>query len=149
MHCAGNLDRLSPIEYWRHTDWHQILQVHLNAAFSLTRALMPLLREAPDASTLFTSSNTAVEPRAHWGAYAVAKCAVEALATVLADECGPGRTTRVHCVDPGPVRTRLRLKAFPAEDRDALPAPEDVAWAYLHLLGPDAADLHGVCVELD
>jgi NAD(P)-dependent dehydrogenase (short-subunit alcohol dehydrogenase family) len=148
VHCAGNLDRLSPVEHWRFTDWHQIIQVHLNAAFALTRAMMPLLREAPDASTVFTSSDTAKRPRAHWGAYAVAKSAVETLATVLADECDPARSTRIHCIDPGPVRTALRLKAFPAEDRDALPTPADVAWAYLHLLGPDAAALHGVCVEL-
>ena len=148
VHCAGNLDRLSPIEHWRFADWHQILQVHLNAAFALTRTMMPLLRMAPDASTVFTICGIAGEPRGHWGAYAVAKSALEALAAVLADECGPGRTTRIHCIDPGPVRTGLRIKAFPAEDRDALPTPEHVAWAYLHLLGPDAAPLHGVRVEL-
>jgi NAD(P)-dependent dehydrogenase (short-subunit alcohol dehydrogenase family) len=148
VHCAGNLDRLSPVEHWRFSDWHQIVQVHLNAAFALTRAVMPLLRESPDASTVFTGSGIVNEPRAHWGAYAAAKAGVIALAAVLADETGPGRTTRIHCVNPGPVRTRLRLKAFPGEERGALPGPEDVAWAYLQLLGPDVDEWHGVCMDL-
>jgi len=148
VHCAGGLDRLSPLAHWRYADWHQLMQVHVNAAFALTRAMLPLLREAADASTIFTSCEIALAPRAHWGAYAVAKVALEALATVLADECGPGRGTRVYAVDPGPLRTRTRIKAFPAEPRERLPEPASVAWAYLHLLGSGAVDLHGQCLEL-
>jgi NAD(P)-dependent dehydrogenase (short-subunit alcohol dehydrogenase family) len=148
VHCAGNLDRLSPLEHWRYGDWHQIIQVHLNAAFALTRAVMPLLREADDASTIFTGSGIVQAPRAHWGAYAAAKAGLEAMATVLADETGPGRTTRVHCINPGPTRTQLRTRAYPAEDPRDLREPADVAWAYLKLLGPGAEDWHGLCLDL-
>jgi hypothetical protein len=31
---------------------------------------------------------------------------------------------RVNLIDPGPLATRLRLQAFPAEDRSKLRAPE-------------------------
>ena len=32
---------------------------------------------------------------------------------------------RVNLVDPGPMRTRLRAKAFPGEDKEALALPKD------------------------
>ena len=52
----------------------------------LTRALLPLLVAAPDASVVFTLDNRGEEPRAYWGGYAVTKAGVATLARELADE---------------------------------------------------------------
>ena len=62
------------------------MQVNVNAAFIVTRALMPLLEESDDASVVFTSSGVGRRGRAGWGAYAVSKFALEGLMEVLADE---------------------------------------------------------------
>jgi NAD(P)-dependent dehydrogenase (short-subunit alcohol dehydrogenase family) len=76
------------------------------------------------------------------GAYSVSKFGTEGLSQILADE---NRHTplRVNCINPGPIRTKMRLAAYPAEDRDALKRPEDIMATYVYLLGPDSAGVTG------
>ena len=53
-----------------------------------------------------------------------------------------------NCINPGPVRTKMRLEAYPAEDRDKLPAPEDILAAYIYLLGPDSQGVTGQSFDI-
>src|SRR5699024_1593628 len=55
LHNAGVLGERRRIEDTSPESWEEVLQVNVTAAFLLTRALLPLLRAAPDASLLFTS----------------------------------------------------------------------------------------------
>jgi hypothetical protein len=41
------------------------------------------------------------------------------------------------------VRTNMRAHAYPAEDPNQWPAPEEITDAYLYLLGHDSAHVHG------
>jgi NAD(P)-dependent dehydrogenase (short-subunit alcohol dehydrogenase family) len=132
------LGERSPIEHHEIHIWQQVLQVNLTAPFMLTKACLELLYKSPDASVVFTSSGVGRKARAYWGAYSVSKYGVEALALTLADETEFRKTLRVNTLNPGPVRTEMRRKAFPAEDRDKLAAPEDILGTYLYLLGPDS-----------
>jgi len=126
--------------------WQRVIHVNLNAVFILTRCLLPLLRESADASLLFTSSGVGYQGRAYWGAYCVSKFGIEGLTQILADEL---ETTniRVNCINPGATRTNMRAHAFPAEDRDSLPLPQDITGPYLYLLGPDSRDVTGQRIE--
>jgi NAD(P)-dependent dehydrogenase (short-subunit alcohol dehydrogenase family) len=113
------------------------MHVNVNAAFILTRCLLPLLRESSDASIVFTTSGVGNRGRAYWGAYAVSKFAIEGLSQVLADELE--RTNiRVNCINPGRTRTNMRARAYPAEDPQTLRPPESLTPTYLYLLGPDS-----------
>jgi NAD(P)-dependent dehydrogenase (short-subunit alcohol dehydrogenase family) len=142
LHNAAELGVPGPIEQYEPEVWARIVQVGLHAPFLLTRACLPLLRRADDPSILFTSSAVGRRGKAYWGPYAVACGAVEVLAQVLADEL-EGAGVRVNTLDPGPVRTRLRARAYPAENPYRLPTPETVVPAYLYLLGPDSHGLSG------
>jgi NAD(P)-dependent dehydrogenase (short-subunit alcohol dehydrogenase family) len=62
---------------------------------------------------------------------------------ILADECAAEGRLRVNSLDPGVVRTGLRSRLYPGEDRDALPAPETIMPAYLYLLGSDSRGVNG------
>ena len=104
-HLAGQLGERAPIEHYDVPTWMRVMHVNLNAAFILTRTLLPLLRESPDASVVFTSSGVSQRGRAYWGAYAAAKFGVEALMQVLADETSTTTNIRVNSVNPGKVRT--------------------------------------------
>jgi hypothetical protein len=42
----------------------------------------------------------------------------------------------------------MRLEAYPAEDRDKLPAPEDILAAYVYLLGPDSKGVTGQSFDI-
>lgn len=142
-HVAGILGMLSPIEHYDVPTWCKVLHVNLTAPFILTQTLMPLLRRSEDACVLFTSSSVARRGRAYWGAYAASKFGAEGLMQVLAHEASETTRIRVNSVNPGPVRTAMRLQAFPAEDRSKLPEPSAVVAPFLYLLGPASQGVNG------
>lgn len=147
LHNAALLGSLSPLEHYELDQWQQVVQVNLNAVFLLTRTCLGLLKRAPDASVIFTSSGVGRHGRAYWGAYCVSKFAVEGMMQVLADELAANTRVRVNSLSPGAVRTAMRAAAYPAEDTSRLAAPEDVVGAYLYLMGPDSAGCHGQSLD--
>lgn len=147
VHLAGILGALCPLEQYDVPTWCRVLHVNLTAAFALTQVLLPLLRAADAASIVFTSSGVARRPRAYWGAYAVAKAGVEALSATLADELEGGGKHRVNVLNPGPVRTRMRAQAYPAEDPSQLAAPEAVVPPYLWLLSGASRGVTGQSLD--
>ena len=142
-HLAAQLGERAPIEHYDVPTWMRVMHVNLNAAFILTRTLLPLLRASADASVIFTGSGVSVRGRAYWGAYAAAKFGLEGLMQVLADETSTTTNIRVNSVNPGKVRTPLRALAYPGEDPATVPAPEDVLAPFLYLLGPESRGVTG------
>ena len=147
VHTAALLGSLGPIEHQSFDSWLSLLRVNVAAPMGLTRAVLPLLNVCPDASVVFTLDNRGEQPRAYWGGYAVTKAGVAALARELADEWENRPHLRINAVVPGPIRSPLRGKTHPGEDRAALPAPEALVPLYLHLLtGQQKAD-SGVLID--
>ena len=140
-HIAGILGARSSIEHYPPMDWHNVMHVNVSAVFLLTQAFLPLLQKADDGSVVMATSGVGRTGRAHWGAYSVSKFAIEGLMQTLADECD-GRP-RVNSLNPGPTRTAMRRAAYPAEDAGKLKTPEDIAPAFLYLLGGDSAGVTG------
>lgn len=147
LHNAALLGAPAPIENYDVPTWCRVLHVNLTAAFALTQVLLPALRASLDASVIFTSALQARAPTAYWGAYAVSKSGIETLARVLDDEVEHLGNVRVNVVDPGPVRTRLRRQAFPAEDAGALPTAASIVAPYLWLLGAASRSVHGQSIQ--
>lgn len=142
VHNAAMLAERAPIEHHDVPKWLRAMHVNTNAPFILTRYCLPLLKKSQDASIVFSSCDVATEARAHWGPYLVAKWANEGMMRMLADELSNTRI-RVNSFNPGPVATKIRLQAFPAEDRDALARPETVVNSYLYLLGHESRGTTG------
>ena len=147
LHNAGLLGSLTPLELYDPTEWLRVMQVNLNAPFLLTRACLPLLKRASDASVLFTSSGVGRRGRAYWGAYSASKFAVEGLMQILADELEENSHVRVNSINPGRVRTAMRAAAYPAENPAELRAPEEIVLPYLYLMGPDSRGVHGEALD--
>ena len=133
LHNAGLLGVLSPFEHINLASWQDIMQINVTGAMLMTQALMPVLKKAPAASVVFTSSGVGRTGRAYWGPYAVSKFATEGLMQVMADEYA-GSSIRVNCINPGATRTAMRAKAYPGEDHMSLKTPEDLMWLYLYLM---------------
>ena len=142
VHNASILGELYSIEQYDAVLWQKVMHVNVTAAFALTQVLLPFLKQSDDASVIFTSSGVARVGRAFWGAYSVSKFATEGLSQVLADE-HRNSALRSNCINPGATRTKMRLSAFPGEDRDALKTPEEILAPYIYLLGPDGKGITG------
>ncbi|MEY6433488.1 SDR family NAD(P)-dependent oxidoreductase [Thioalkalicoccus limnaeus] len=143
VHCAAYTPYLSRIDDFGAGDWEQVLRVNLTAPFLLTRACLPLLRAAEEASIVFSADRVGRQGRAYWGAYGAAKFGIEGLMQTLADETRSAGRIRVNSLDPGAVRSGLRVRLYPGEDPNALPAAESIVNRYLFLLGIDSRGLTG------
>ncbi|MDH5325800.1 MAG: YciK family oxidoreductase [Gammaproteobacteria bacterium] len=143
LHNAATLGTLTPIEHYDARLWMHIMQVNLNATFFLTKYCLPLLNKKPDGSIIFTTANVGYKGQAYWGAYAASKAAVTNLAEVLAEELEVNTSIRVNCVDPGPVRTRMNALAYPGQDPNEIPGPEDICNIYLYLMNEASAGVTG------
>ena len=143
LHNAAVLGTLTPIEHYDNRLWAHVLHVNLNAPFMMTKACLPLLKKADEASIIFTSANVGYKGQAYWGAYAVSKAATENLMEILSEELEVNTNIRVNSVDPGRVRTRMNALAYPGDDPTGIPEPKDVTAVYLYLLGPDSAGVTG------
>lgn len=145
VHTAVMLGTLGPIEHQAFDAWLATMRVVLLAPFGLTRALLPLLRAAPDASVVFTLDTRGQEPKAYWGGYAVAKAGLSALLAILADEWDGHANLRINGVVPGPMRSPLRAQTHPGDDIMRLPPPESLMPLYMYLLaGQPKAESGGV-----
>lgn len=136
VHCAAALGELTPTPHIVPRDWAEAVGVNLTAAARLIRTCDPPLRNAPAGRAVFVTDARAAEPRAYWGTYGATKAGMEYLVLTWADEL---RLTRlqVNVFDPGPMRTRLRARAFPGEMPASQPTPEAAAAALARLCLPD------------
>ncbi len=147
LHNAGLLGQRTTIGNYQQSTWEQVIQVNVNAAFLLTKTVMPLLKTSPDASIIFTSSGVGRKGKAFWGAYAVSKFATEGMAQVLSHELEETSNIRVNCINPGATRTKMRALAYPAEDPNSLKTPKQIMPAYLYLMGADSTGVTGQSVD--
>lgn len=142
----AELGLLTPVSHLKPDVLADTVTVNLLATHRLIRTLDPLLRMAPAGRVVAMTCEAARARTAYWGPYAASKAALEALVTCWAGETE--RTSmRINLVDPGPMATRLRRRAFPGEEAGAHPDPAVRAPAILDLLRPES-ERHGELVKL-
>lgn len=146
VHNAGILGDRMTLEQYDAVTFQRVLHVNLTAAFALTQVCLPLLKQSTDPSIIFTSSGVGRVGRAFWGAYSISKFGTEGMMQILSAE-NSHSGMRVNCINPGAVKTNMRLEAYPAEDRNTLKEPEDVLAPYFYLLGPDSKGVTGQSID--
>jgi NAD(P)-dependent dehydrogenase (short-subunit alcohol dehydrogenase family) len=136
---AAMLGSLTPVQDIDPKEFSRLLSLNLLANQALIAAFDPLLRKSEQAEIVALTSSVGAEPRAFWGAYGSSKAALETLLGAYADETAFTKRMRVHIVDPGATRTRMRALAFPGEEPESLKPPEVVAEAIVERLIAGAA----------
>lgn len=133
VHCAAQLGQLAPIPLSDPAQWEKTLRVNLTGAYQLTRVLLPLLNAAESGKVIFCEDPTRAE-QAYWGAYGVAQGGRRALRDILTNELEGDSPARIYGASLPPLRTRLRLNAFPGENAGALPVPGSIVDGLVYLL---------------
>jgi len=144
---AAMLGSLTPVQDIDPKEYSRLLSLNLLAPQALIAAFDPLLRQAERADVVGLTSSVGAQPRAFWGAYGSSKAALETLLGAYADETGFTNRIKVHIVDPGATRARMRALAFPGEEPDSVKPPEVVAAAVLERLTADAPTGEKIRVE--
>jgi len=143
LHNASLLGMRTPLENYDPVTWDSVMKVNVTACFHLTQALLPLLHRSPSASIIFTSSSVGKQGRAYWGAYSVSKFATQGMMEILADELDNTSNIRCNAINPGATRTAMRAAAYPGEQPEKNPAPEQIMPLYLYLMGEDSLETSG------
>ncbi len=132
---AGSLGVLTPLTHLDPKAFQELLDINITANWRLIRSLDPLLRASDAGRAVFITSGSAARHTPFWGGYAMSKAALESLALTYAAEC-EGTNIKVNLVNPGPIRTLMRMRAMPGEDPATLKKPEELAPLLVELLSP-------------
>ncbi len=136
---AGVLGSISPLAHIEPKEWDKVMAVNVTANWRILRSLDPLLRLSDAGRVVMISSGAGnrADLRAYWGPYAVSKAALDALARTYAAETKNITNVRVTCVNPGPLRTKMRAAAMTNEDPMTLKTPEDFAPSVMRFCSPE------------
>jgi NAD(P)-dependent dehydrogenase (short-subunit alcohol dehydrogenase family) len=144
---AAMLGSLTPVQDIDAKEYSRLLSLNLLANQALIAAFDPLLRRAERADIVALTSSVGGKPRAFWGAYGSSKAALEMLLGAYADETAHTGRIKVHIIDPGATRTRMRALAFPGEEPESVKPPQIVASAIVERLTSNAETGEKVRIE--
>lgn len=142
LHLAAEFRGLTPLQHADPAAFARALHVNLTAPWWLTQACLPLLLRAPDAAVVFALDDAARVGGAYWGGYGIAKQGLDALLRMLHAELA-NTNVRVSGLQPGPMRTALRERAYADDAPHAARAPEAYADDCVALLSPAGAAHRG------
>jgi gluconate 5-dehydrogenase len=140
-------------------EFNAILQTHVVAAFSLTRAVLPRMISRRQGNILFTASMASLFGIPQVVAYSAAKSAYLGMVRSLATEVSP-HGVRVNAVAPGWIESDMMRNALDADPErskkilDRTPmhrfgTAEDIGWAATYLCSPAGRFVTGVVLPVD
>ncbi len=164
----AGLQHVAPVESFADERFEQLIQVMLQAAFRLSRKVLPHMYAQGWGRIVNISSVHGLRASAFKAAYVSAKHGLEGLSKVLAVEGGPHGVT-ANCINPAYVRTPLvegqiadqaREHGIPAEEVvekimlakaaiKRLIEPDEVAELAAYLCTPAASFITGASIVMD
>lgn len=142
LHCAAHFTGLTPLPQTDPAEFARALHVNLTAPWWLTQACLPLLSRSDDAAVVFGIDDIERVGGAYWGGYGIAQSGLSALVAMLQAEVA-NSPVRVSGLQPGPMRTPLRARAYAADDDRVAREASNYASACVSLLSMDGARYRG------
>jgi NAD(P)-dependent dehydrogenase (short-subunit alcohol dehydrogenase family) len=110
----------------------RVYEVNVLAPLALMQLALPRLGEG--ARVVNVTSDAADEAYENWGGYGSSKAALAQITAVFGVE---NPALRAYAVDPGDMRTQMQQEAFPGEDINDRPPPEESVPGLLTLIEGD------------
>ncbi|MFD2449752.1 SDR family oxidoreductase [Vogesella fluminis] len=149
VHCAAHFYALSPLVDQRIEEWMNQYRVNTVVPFALTRACLPLLKQAADASVVFVGETHGQHPGPFWGGFGASKAGLGYLVKVAANEWDVWPQLRVNLLVPGPVNSPQRTRTHPGEAKSERGELAALMPHMLYWLGQASAGRSGEIIELD
>ncbi len=147
LYCAADFAGLTPFELADPAAFARAVHVNLTAPAWLAQACLPLLKQRDDAALVFTVDDPARVGQAYWGGYGAAQHGLRGLIASLHAELARG-PVRVSGLQPGPMRTALRARAFSLDEDQAARHPAECAEAAVLLLSAAGAKHRGQVFDI-
>ncbi len=140
LHCAADFAGLTPLLHTDPAAFARAIHINLTAPWWLSQACLPLLLDADDAALVFAVDDLARVGKAFWGGYGIAQHGRAGLVGMLHAELAT-TSVRVAGLQPGPMRTALRSRAYVEENARLADDPDRYAPACVTLLS-SAGEIH-------
>ncbi len=144
---AATFRHLTPIVHHSIENWYEIMQVNINAPFLLTQACLGALDQEQQTALIFVDDKPRLDDMAFWGAYGVAKFALEGLMHTVSCEVESNTHCQVLCYDPGPLPTKLLSRIIPAAKIEDLPTMDNAIDDIMWLLACQSRTYHGMSLK--
>jgi NAD(P)-dependent dehydrogenase (short-subunit alcohol dehydrogenase family) len=125
----------------------KMLDLNYRAAFFMTRAVLPQMRQQGSGRILAVASRQGVEPAAMVGAYSASKAALVSLIHTIALE-NKDRGISANTILPGTMDTPGNRGGDPQADRSQWVQPSQVAALLVHLAGDAGAQITGAAIPV-
>jgi gluconate 5-dehydrogenase len=140
-------------------EFNDVLQTHVVAAFSLTRAVLPQMIKQKRGNILFTASMASIMGIPLVVAYSAAKSAYLGMVRSLATEVSP-HGVRVNAIAPGWIESEMMANALNGDPKrshkilgrtpmNCFGMPKDIGLAATYLCSPAARFVTGVLLPVD
>ena len=151
------------IDAFPQDEWDRILAVDLTGVYQVSKAAVPLLRQAGGGRIINIASVAGLVPLRLQCAFTAAKAGVINLTKAMALELGP-ENILVNAIAPGSILTEGTRQLFYGEDglfKDSVQKllahiplgrpgrPEEIAHAVLFLAAPESSYINGHCLTVD
>jgi NAD(P)-dependent dehydrogenase (short-subunit alcohol dehydrogenase family) len=127
--------------------WQKMMNLNLNAAFYVLRAVVPVMRKAEHGRIIAIGSRQAVQPAANVGAYSASKAALVSLMQTVALE-NKDKNIRANAILPGTMDTPANRVAMPKANFDKWVKPAHVADLVVMLAGEAGGDITGAAIPV-
>lgn len=127
--------------------WRKMMDINLNAAFYVFRAVVPFMREAGGGRIIAIASRQAVQPAAGVGAYSASKAALVSLVQTVAIE-NKDKNIRANAILPGTMNTPANRAAMPQANFEKWVQPAHVAKLVVMLAGEAGGEINGAAIPV-
>jgi NAD(P)-dependent dehydrogenase (short-subunit alcohol dehydrogenase family) len=147
VHLVGGYAGGKPIAETDDLLWERMLNLNLNAAFYMARAILPHMLAAKSGRIIMIGSRVAIDPVAKMGAYAVSKAALVALVRTIAAEVKNSGVT-ANIILPSVIDTPANRAQMPSVDPTKWVKPEAIARFIRWLASEESGDVNGAVIPI-
>ena len=147
LHLVGGFAGGQRIDETPGETWEELIAINLLPAWMLTRAVLPVMREARKGSLIAIGTSAALNPLPTLGAYGASKAAVISLIRTIAEE-NREHGIRANVVSPNTMDTPANRASMPAADPVKWVQPANVASLLVWLVGDAGAEVNGAVIPL-
>ncbi len=147
VHLVGGFAGGQRVEETADETWEQMIAMNLRPAWILSRAVLPVMREAGRGSIVAIGTAAALSPVAGMGAYGASKAALISLIQTIAAE-NREFGIRANVVSPNTMDTPANRAAMPDADPGRWVQPANVASLIVWLVSDAGAEVNGAVIPL-
>ena len=147
VHVMGGFVGGASVAETDDASWQKMIDLNLNAAFYVLRAVVPVMRQTEHGRIIAIGSRQAAHPAANVAAYSASKAALLSLVQTVALE-NKDRDIRANVILPGTMDTPANRAAMPKADFARWVKPQHVAELVVMLAGEVGGEITGAAIPV-